>query len=1010
MTFSQILELNKLEPVKKLSFLSLEDNLKKLPPEILELTHLESLNLGKIPIGKNVKILTELTKLKELFIYNFRPKKFPTDLVKLKYLKDLHLQAYNIIELPKELDNWTNLRYLYLNNCINLESAEGIPPNLNYLAIDGSFIEKIPTKIYTLKALRKFVAVRLNLLEIPKEIFNLTSLLSLFLSDNKISSIPVDIKNLTDLYELNLSNNNFYEFPSVITNLNTLKTLDLNRNNISNIPKTITKLKNLEIITLYDNAFEEFPTELLKMRKLEEIDISNLYSNLSKSISKGNNIKYIPSEIIKIKSLKKLSINRNPIENVPLEIIAKGYDAIKNFFESKLEAESEEFLFEAKMVIVGRGNVGKTVLTKRLTDPNYSLSESESTKGIDVLKNPLLSKLNIDGNESEFKLNIWDFGGQEKYDATHQLFITKRSIYIFLTEAREESNYMDFYYWLNTIQLFSGNSPIIIVLSKIDERKKSLPESIYKERFDNILDFVDVSCAPGYEVTIENLKNSVNNAISLLPQTKLKLSNRWIEIRNELENLSNEKDFISYNEYLNICAKHKLDKKRADFLSQYLNDLGAIIHHQQDLLLKQTVFINTDWCVDGMYQILDSKEISDNYGKFTHSDLETIWSEERFSSKKAELLKLLHQYYLCFELKDGSGYISPDLLPSDKPSEFKWDMTSNLHFEYDYDFMPAGLLGRFIVKSHSFIKDSLYWKHGVVLHYENTDALVEEDYIKGKIKISLKGKNKKGLLSAIRMYIEEVHSDLDKAGKLLYKQMVPCNCSDCQKSVTPHFFNFEVLRKFEEKGKKYVLCDKSADDVIIKSLIDDIELNSFLEKIKTNKDLKDFVLNLIDTILDRDIRLKGSNVNFWRDQHFTTPKNETEVQPYISSTLDHYCKSKGINLSREVQEANGNVDIMLSTKNDEDKLLKVCIEIKKAHHADITTAIKTQLPQYMASAETDCGIYLVIWQKNEYHPYPKKFQSVDLLNEEIDKNNSNPNISIRILNCCKVESPSKVKS
>ncbi|WP_404987091.1 COR domain-containing protein [Chryseobacterium sp. M5] len=1008
MTLAQVLELNKYEPVKKLSFLEIKENYKKLPIEILELTQLESLNLGEISVGRDAKILSGLNNLKELFIYNFRLKKFPIDLISLNNLTDLYLQGNKLEELPQELDNWTNLNYLYCMDCKNLKYVKGIPVNLSYLAIGGTLIREIPSKIHEHKSIRKLVISNLQLTEIPEEIFNMPSLISLFLNDNNISSVPTSIKKLSNLYELYLRNNNLYEFPTSITQLDNLSTLILDQNYLSSLPKSIIDLKNLKEISLKDNAFEEFPRDLLKMNKLEKIDFSNIYS-LTKETDKKNKIKNIPSQIIDLQNLKKFEMYSNPIENVPYEIIIKGYDAVKNFFESKLEAESEEFLFEAKMVIVGRGNVGKTVLTKRLIDPNYNLSESESTKGIDILKNPLKTKINIQGEENEFKLNIWDFGGQEKYDATHQLFITKRSIYLFLTEAREESNYMDFYYWLNTIQLFSGNSPIIIVLSKIDERKKSLPESVYMETFDNILDFVDVSCAKGYEGTIEKLKISVNDAISLLPQTRLKLSNRWIDIRNELENLSHTKDFISYNEYLKICKKYKLDKKRADFLSQYLNDLGTIIHHQNDILLKETVFINTDWCVDGMYQILDNKEISDNYGKFTHSDLETIWSEDRFSNKKAELLKLLHQYHLCFELKDGSGYISPDLLPSDKPHDFRWDNTANLQFEYDYDFMPAGLLGRFIVKSHSFIKDALYWKHGVVLSYESTDALIEEDYIKGKIKISLRGKNKKGLLSAIRMYIKEVHTDIDKAGKLIYKEMVPCNCLDCQKSVTPHFFSFEVLRKFEEKGKKNAICDKSADDVVIKSLIDDIELNSFLEKIKTNEDLKDFVLNLIDTILDRDIRLKGSNINFWRDQHFTTPKNETEVQPYISSTLDHYCKSKGINLSREVQEANGNVDILLSTKNDEDKLLKVCIEIKKAHHADVTTAIKTQLPKYMASAETDAGIYLVIWQKNEHHPHPKKFQSIDLLYDEIEKNNSYGNISTKILNCCKVESPSKIK-
>jgi rubrerythrin len=111
-------------------------------------------------------------------------------------------------------------------------------------------------------------------------------------------------------------------------------------------------------------------------------------------------------------------------------------------------------------------------------------------------------------DSESFKFNIWDFGGQEKYDATHQIFITSRSVYLFLTEARDESNYQDVFYWLNTINLLSHDSPVIVVLSKFDERQKKLPESVYKYQFTNIVKFVDVSCADGHERTIENLKDA----------------------------------------------------------------------------------------------------------------------------------------------------------------------------------------------------------------------------------------------------------------------------------------------------------------------------------------------------------------------------------------------------------------------------------------------------------------------------------------------------------------------
>jgi Miro-like protein. len=58
-------------------------------------------------------------------------------------------------------------------------------------------------------------------------------------------------------------------------------------------------------------------------------------------------------------------------------------------------------------------------------------------------------------------MNIWDFGGQEIYHATHQFFLTKRSLYILVADTRKEDT--DFYYWLNVVELLSDNSPLLIV-------------------------------------------------------------------------------------------------------------------------------------------------------------------------------------------------------------------------------------------------------------------------------------------------------------------------------------------------------------------------------------------------------------------------------------------------------------------------------------------------------------------------------------------------------------------
>ncbi|WP_366558215.1 hypothetical protein [Okeania sp. SIO3B5] len=86
-----------------------------------------------------------------------------------------------------------------------------------------------------------------------------------------------------------------------------------------------------------------------------------------------------------------------------------------------------------------------------MQNQHYQLKEEESTKGIKV------NQWNFQiTNQHEFQMNIWDFGGQEIYHATHQFFLTKRSLYILVVDTRQENTRFD--YWLNIVELLSDNS------------------------------------------------------------------------------------------------------------------------------------------------------------------------------------------------------------------------------------------------------------------------------------------------------------------------------------------------------------------------------------------------------------------------------------------------------------------------------------------------------------------------------------------------------------------------
>lgn len=533
-------------------------------------------------------------------------------------------------------------------------------------------------------------------------------------------------------------------------------------------------------------------------------------------------VEYIPKQVFFLETLEFVGLRhiRN-LDSPPKQICEQGLSAIKNYYSQLDKPDGTDFLYEAKMVLVGRGLAGKTTIVKKLINPNYQIDhQSHSTEGIDISEWTFPMKLE---NSDSFKFNIWDFGGQEKYDATHQFFITERTLYLFVTEARQESNYLDFDYWLNVVHMLSDGSPVLVVQNKIDKRKKQLPTDRYRGLFDNIQAFINVSCEKGFEATLKELKSEIKQALKRLPQVGDELPKAWVDVRKELEDRK-ELNHIQYDEYLEICKNFGLNEEQADYLSRYFHDLGIIVHYMKDPLLRQTVVVNPDWAVDGVYEVLDEPEVEDAKGRFNDKNLNKIWKDEKYENKRGELLALMKNYELCFELGNSKNYIAPELLSPNSPPEYKRidRAKPTLTFLYKYDFMPAGMLTRLIVKTHKFIDKELFWKHGVVLQFEGAKAAITEDEVQKTIRICVFGKrHSRELLAIVRKELMEIHSDFNR--KIKYEELTPCNCSSCQTlDQEPHYFKWRTLINFLEKDKNEIPCEVSAININVKELVGEV--------------------------------------------------------------------------------------------------------------------------------------------------------------------------------------------
>ena len=635
------------------------------------------------------------------------------------------------------------------------------------------------------------------------EVFELKHLKILILRDNQLTHIPNTISRLHDLTILDLGNNRLATLPDSIGRLKRLEILFLYNNELTEIPDSIAQLVNLKELFMQDNHFMFFPDVLYRLSSLETLDLSN-YSRRDGL----NQICKISEKIMQLSKLRELTLKNNPLEFPPVEIVEQGVSAIAEYFK-QLEVAGTDYLYEAKLLIVGEGGAGKTSLARKIENPSYKLCDSESsTKGIEVIR---WSFPMSDGRR--FQVNIWDFGGQEIYHATHQFFLTKRSMYALVADTRKEDT--DFYYWLNVIELLSDNSPLIIVKNEKQDRRREINENHLRGRFSNLKETMATNLAT--DRGVPEIIDEIKHYISHLPHIGSPLPTTWVKVRETLE--KDPRNHITLEEYLRICDRSGF-KRREDKmqLSGYLHDLGVCLHFQDDPLLRKTVILKPKWGTEAVYKVVDNEKVIHNLGEFDRSDLAEIWCEPEYADMRYELLQLMINFGLCYKIPGSSSYIAPQLLTENQP-RYHWEESDNLILRYTYEFMPKGIITQFIVAVHTrIVEQRLVWRSGVVIENDATHAEIIEDYDKREIKIRVAGKHKIELRAIVTHELDRIHASYRR---LKYNKMIPCNCVKCKTSQEPHFYAFEVLRQFSEDGEEHIQCQKSYRMVNVKTLIDD---------------------------------------------------------------------------------------------------------------------------------------------------------------------------------------------
>lgn len=582
---------------------------------------------------------------------------------------------------------------------------------------------------------------------LPDWLGKLTQLQTLYLQGNQLKSLPEALANLTQLQRLNLGNNQLSLLPDGLGALKQLQTLYLHGNQLHSLPESFSKFEQLRSLNLGNNQFSSLPDWFGKFFQLETL---YLYRNRLTSLPEGlgdlmqlrelnlddNLLTSLPSTLGYLENLEVLSLDKEKLNPNLAAAYREGTGSLRGYLRELAKGGRKKF--EAKLLILGDGNEGKTCVSRALR--GLPFQSQNTTRGVEVEPWKFLHPDYPSLRGNDITLNIWDFEGQEISHQTHQFFLTSQSLYLLVFKCRDQFLMDRAEYWLDTIRARAQQAKVIVVISQCEERSPHIPLDRIHALYGDILAkkwFFPVGCDNGRN--IDHL------------QSFLKISAANLEFMGAPWPISYEKaeqklkaqahadiPHITRAQFNAILKDSRVSDENYDGAANSLARIGAITQFPPECPdLWDFVVLKPQWLTKAISRVMEDGKLSDDKGEIEFRRMEGIWKTD-YPGMFANFHNCMKEFELCYDLDDAKkhcliplrfGYVAPPI---------PWTNTSGLkerRIEYKLNIRPPlGIMSRFIVKTHHMIVTTenhpkgIYWHNGVFLRTQGdfpSEALCE---------------------------------------------------------------------------------------------------------------------------------------------------------------------------------------------------------------------------------------------------------------------------------------------
>ncbi len=531
---------------------------------------------------------------------------------------------------------------------------------------------------------------------------------------------------------------------SFLRELSGLQTLYLSRNPITNY-SFLKELSGLQTLDLSNNQL----TDVSFLRELSGLQTLYLSNN---QIAEASSVAVI---LFKNPRLYSIWLDKG-IAGIPegLEMDAKG---LRAYFEKQGQEAQPQPNRSLKLILLGNTRAGKSQLLNYLSKGQYT-KESQSTHGIKIKS----WQAQIQGNK--YRLTCFDFGGQDFYHATHNLYLDSRALYLTLWQplpkekGGEGDQHFPLGYWLGNVDYFTGedtnrevtandpsrNMAVWAIQSRADECERQGIDKewtdLYKVEPEGQF-YLSVQGAYGkdarWQAEWSYFKQHLDRKIEALTQKAELFTHEMIQVRDEvLPALRHEQHLVMERTAFVKYCDQRLGKPtgKSDYYDTLLvmKAAGELLWYKELPAAEAYLIVDPAGWSNFVFKVLANEAMAKNNGEFSRADVNKTIRRSKVREEEKTLLPrlfvaLLKHYQIIFERPDAPGqFVVPQYLPEQKLARHLQKLIP-LTFVVRYEhYMPFWRISNFIARKGAQVqvREPHYWRYGMIYEENGCSVMV----------------------------------------------------------------------------------------------------------------------------------------------------------------------------------------------------------------------------------------------------------------------------------------------